>query len=263
MRSSLFMGSGFSKLLLLARSRKIKKTLIVLQVWIPWRICIFRSTNATPTETSFYFSYVDYYHGPRHLLINHYRYCGLGVGQGRGWQAKAYLLYQPHSPRHGNVILIIAECISPFGLCSQKVEALFRGSHYYAAHKPPLKDILQRPEHSSRLKKWCIELSGQNINYDPHKVIKGQAIANFKAEVTPNDMAVVSNGHPPVEPSQPERDMYVNKASKASAPGGRVNLRGPLGMEYELGVTFQFSVTNNVVEYETLKAGLKMAGRSA
>lgn len=46
--------------------------------------------------------------------------------------------------------------------------------------------------------------------------------------------------------------MYVDGASKASALGGGVCLRGPLGMEYELRVQFQCLVTNNVVEYEAL-----------
>ncbi|XP_024172315.1 uncharacterized protein LOC112178393 [Rosa chinensis] len=47
-----------------------------------------------------------------------------------------------------------------------------------------LSKLIENPEHSGRLNKWAIELSEFNIEYKPCTAIKGQAVADFNAELT-------------------------------------------------------------------------------
>ena len=50
--------------------------------------------------------------------------------------------------------------------------------------------ILQRPELSSRLTKWAVELSEFDIQYSPNAAYKGQAVAYFVAEFIEPDVEV-------------------------------------------------------------------------
>ena len=44
--------------------------------------------------------------------------------------------------------------------------------------------MLQKPEASGRLLKWNIELSQFDLNFQPRRSIRGQALADFIAEFT-------------------------------------------------------------------------------
>lgn len=116
-------------------------------------------------------------------------------------------------------------------------------------------------EHSGRLVKWCIELNGYNITYEPRKAIKGQFLADLITEFSVTNLLPSPDRQPSIQlPLAPSRvGMYVDEASKASAPARGVNLRALLGIEFELKVQFQFPFTNNVPEYEALATGLKRA----
>lgn len=56
-----------------------------------------------------------------------------------------------------------------------------------------LKAILNRPETSGRLVKWLIEIREFDIEYHPRGVIKGQAIADFIAEYTYDQIVELEN----------------------------------------------------------------------
>ena len=48
----------------------------------------------------------------------------------------------------------------------------------------PLRHVLQKPEASSRLLKWAIELGQFDVYFFPRMAIKGQVLADFMAEFT-------------------------------------------------------------------------------
>lgn len=56
--------------------------------------------------------------------------------------------------------------------------------------------------------------------------------------------------------------MYVDSASDTKHPGEKIHLQGPHRMLTDQRFTFQFLVTNNVVQYEALVSGLKMATKA-
>ncbi|CAL8094090.1 unnamed protein product [Prunus armeniaca] len=63
---------------------------------------------------------------------------------------------------------------------------------YFQAHETtiltnqPLWQVLQKPEASSRLIKWAIELGEFDIQFRPRPAEKGQAVADFISELTPS-----------------------------------------------------------------------------
>lgn len=69
---------------------------------------------------------------------------------------------------------------------------------YFQAHKIvvltnfPLRQVFQKPETLGRLMKWALELSKYDINFEPRTSLKGQVMADFVAELTPNQDTVNS-----------------------------------------------------------------------
>ncbi|XP_050386257.1 uncharacterized protein LOC126802648 [Argentina anserina] len=145
------------------------------------------------------------------------------------------------------------------------IVAARRLRHYFQAHSihvltnQPLKQVLQNPEHSGRLSKWAIELTEFDIEYRPRPAIKGQAVADFIAEMIPRDTAEVEpdNVINPVSISPWNLHVYGSSCAKSSGAG--IILSGPGGLELEYALKFNFAASNNVAEYEALIAGLQLA----
>jgi len=61
---------------------------------------------------------------------------------------------------------------------------------YFEAHKilvltdQPLRNVIQKLDASGRLLKWDVELSCYDLDFEPWRAIKAQALANFLAEST-------------------------------------------------------------------------------
>ena len=70
------------------------------------------------------------------------------------------------------------------------IQAARRLNPYFLAHHiclrtdQPLRQVLSRPEASGRLTKWAIELGEYDLSYEPRTAIKAQALADFLAELT-------------------------------------------------------------------------------
>ena len=49
----------------------------------------------------------------------------------------------------------------------------------------PMKTIMRKAEFTSRMVKWAVHLSGFDVQYEPQKSIKSQALADFVADFSP------------------------------------------------------------------------------
>ncbi|KAI0531031.1 hypothetical protein KFK09_000580 [Dendrobium nobile] len=95
-----------------------------------------------------------------------------------------------------------------------------------------LRNILQKPEASSRLIKWYVELGEFDIHYLPRPDIKSQALTNFVVECTIS----ISGNQPSVSPSPPSWTLYVDGASRVSSIGPGVLLISPRQVAFEYGL---------------------------
>ncbi|XP_058079759.1 uncharacterized protein LOC131227958 [Magnolia sinica] len=103
----------------------------------------------------------------------------------------------------------------------------------------PLKQVLQRPEVSGRLTKWAIELGKFDVQFHPRITIKGQAVANFIAELTIPSAEEIKAG---VETTPP---VPLSDQKSMSEPGW-------------YAIRLGFKASNNEAEYEALLAGLRL-----
>lgn len=140
-----------------------------------------------------------------------------------------------------------------FGLAllkaSQKLKAYFAAHRIVVYTDQPIKDSLTRLESSGRMLKWAIWLNGYDINYEPRRAIKGQALADFIVELT--------------KPPQQEGltnvwKLLVDGSATQDGCGAGIQCRSPEGDIYEYAMKFNFQTTNNEAEYEALIAGIKM-----
>nr|XP_021851941.1 uncharacterized protein LOC110791498 [Spinacia oleracea] len=137
--------------------------------------------------------------------------------------------------------------------------ALFMASKklrpYFLAHKlvvytdQPLKQPLPKLDAAGRMLKWAIELNAFDISYEPRKAIKGQAFADFIAEMT----------RPNFEKNVATRwTVYVDGSSTQNGCGAGIICQSPEGDKYEYATRFNFQTSNNEADYEALLAGIKM-----
>ncbi|KAK0607913.1 hypothetical protein LWI29_022541 [Acer saccharum] len=134
---------------------------------------------------------------------------------------------------------------------------------YFQAHKIrvytncPLKLILQKPEVSSRLTKWAIELSEFDVEYLPRTAVKGQVVADFVVEFTKPNMEVARMM---VEQTKKTFRWQLRIDGSLNMHGSRagVVVSTPEGDSVECALRFDFKATNNQAEYEALIAGLRV-----
>ncbi|XP_042939501.1 uncharacterized protein LOC122274533 [Carya illinoinensis] len=132
---------------------------------------------------------------------------------------------------------------------------------YFQAHavkvltEAPLAKILRKPDCTGRLIGWSIKLSEFDIEYEPRKAIKGQAMVDFVAEFLgfPQEEVIAPTGKPWV--------LFIDGSSCRTGGGMGIHLLSPDGQEQYYMVTLAFKVTNNEVEYEALLAGLSVAAQ--
>lgn len=126
---------------------------------------------------------------------------------------------------------------------------------YFAAHKiviytdQPIKQPLTKLESSGRMLKWVIALNGFNLEFEPRKAIKGQALADFIVEMT---------RPPPVETSSDIWTLFVDGSSTQNGCGAGILFKSPEGDIFEYAMRFKFQTSNNEAEYEALVAGIRM-----
>jgi hypothetical protein len=130
--------------------------------------------------------------------------------------------------------------------------------HVFDAHpitvvsKYPLGEVIQNPEAEGRIAKWALELMGHNISYAPRSAIKSQALADFVAEWTEIQT-------PPAPIEHETWTMYFNGSVMKKGAGVGLVFISPLGVRMEYMVRLHFPISNNVVEYEALINGPRIA----
>ncbi|GJZ90992.1 reverse transcriptase domain-containing protein [Tanacetum coccineum] len=100
-----------------------------------------------------------------------------------------------------------------------------------------------------------VTLGEHNITYRPRTSVKGQILADFLVEKpyeSPSDT-------PMVEVPQEPYTLFTDRSSCIDGSSVGLVLTSPEGTEFTYALRFQFTASNNEVEYEALIAGLRIA----
>jgi ribonuclease HI len=116
----------------------------------------------------------------------------------------------------------------------------------------PLGEIIQCREASGRIAKWAVELMGETLSFAPRRAIKSQVLADFLVEWTDTQL--------PTAPIQAELwTMYFDGSLMKTGAGAGLLFVSPLGEHVRYVVRLHFPASYNMVEYEALVNGLRIA----
>nr|GEV92560.1 reverse transcriptase domain-containing protein [Tanacetum cinerariifolium] len=112
---------------------------------------------------------------------------------------------------------------------------------------------------TGRLLKWRFKLGEHDIQYRPKTSVKGQIMSDFIVECPEDDTP---------DTSMKDREelpdpciLFTDGSSCIDGSGVGLIITNSKGMEFTYALRFRFNTTNNEAEYETLIAGLRVAGQ--
>jgi hypothetical protein len=130
--------------------------------------------------------------------------------------------------------------------------------HYFEAHPVtavssfPLGEIIRNPDAAGRIAKWSVELMCETLAYTPRKVIKYQILTDFVAEWTDTQL-------PPLQIQAECWTLYFDGLVMKTRAGAGLLFVSPLGEHMRYVIHLHFLASNNIVEYEALLCGLRIA----
>ncbi|XP_073049605.1 uncharacterized protein [Primulina eburnea] len=131
-------------------------------------------------------------------------------------------------------------------ITARKLRPYFLSHPITVLTNTPLGRIMTQPEISGRLVKWNVELGEYDIEYQPRKAIKAQALSNFITEIIVPDIRGIWR-------------IFVDGASGKDGSGVGVLLISPTEKKIQLAVRLDFRASNNEAEYEAVIIGIKAA----
>ncbi|XP_022854655.1 uncharacterized protein LOC111375964 [Olea europaea var. sylvestris] len=160
-------------------------------------------------------------------------------------------------PEPGDTLYTLAEQLAlALIVASRKLRQYFQSHPIIVLTNQPLKHILQKPDVSGRLLRWAIELGEFDIEFKPHPSIKGQALADFIAELTPRPRGPDSSSSLSIT----AWEIFVDGASNSSSSGTGVIIISPgMLINIQCALRFEFEATNNEVEYEAVIIAMELA----
>jgi hypothetical protein len=112
--------------------------------------------------------------------------------------------------------------------------------------------ILQSKEATGRIAQWAMEIGQYDVEFVPRWAIKSQALTDFITEWTDLDVRGIGD-------LSDHWVMYFNGLYTLKGVGDGVVLIPPEGDMLKYTIQIEFSVTNNITEYEGLVTGLRLA----
>ena len=133
----------------------------------------------------------------------------------------------------------------------------------------PIKYIFEKPALLGKISRWQMLLSEFDIVFVTRKAIKGQAIANYLADLPLNDPKLSESLFLDedvmtlkLEPDSVETwrwKLYFDGATNFTENGVGAVLVSPKGQQIPISVKLNFDCTNNITKYEACIVGLQVA----
>ena len=141
-------------------------------------------------------------------------------------------------------------------MASRKLKPYLQAHQIKVLTRQPLRKVIERRVHSSRMTDWVDQLADFGLEYVPGRAIKAQALPDLITECTT----------PPPVGEKEESELLVDGSSTKSMMWSQAVLKPPVGDKMEYAIKFEFLGSNNEVEYEALISGLQlciMAGQQS
>lgn len=134
---------------------------------------------------------------------------------------------------------------------------------YFQAHPitvltmVPLRQVIHKLDLTGRMRKWVLELSEYEIDFQPWRIVQAQAIADFVLE---NTLLTAMEPETKAHELDPKRAwvLYVNSSVGQQHQGVGFVLQSPKNRDFTCALKYAFIVSNNEWEYEALIGGLRM-----
>ncbi|XP_049382666.1 uncharacterized protein LOC125846990 [Solanum stenotomum] len=154
-------------------------------------------------------------------------------------------------------------------LCLALVFSIRKMKNYFQAHvvclisrANPIRFVISKLVLSDRLARWFLQFQQFEIVYIPHKVVKGQALADFLADhPIPNDWELTDekpNDDAMSIEIQPPWKMYFDGATHRGGVGVGIVFITSQEEILPFSFTLKKCCSNNVVEYQALILGLEI-----
>ena len=130
-------------------------------------------------------------------------------------------------------------------VAARKLRPYFQAFLVSVITNQPLRQTLHKPNASSQLVKWAIELSEFDISYKPQAAIKAQAIADFLAEFTEPEVGLDQLSTTADNDEDRVWQVLVDGSLVEQGARAEIVLKGPKGEEISYVVRLEFTATNN------------------
>jgi hypothetical protein len=140
-------------------------------------------------------------------------------------------------------------CLCLFFTCTKLWHILLFVEIIVICKSDIIEHMLSAPVLKGPLEKWMFVLSEFDIQYQPSKVIKGQALADLIAERINTNIATLSVR---------AWAMYFDGLACEDGCGIGILLVSPRGVTYSFSIRLPAPCTNNLAEYEVVRKGMEL-----
>jgi hypothetical protein len=138
-------------------------------------------------------------------------------------------------------------CLYLFFTCTKLRHILLFAEIIIICKSDIIKHMLLAPVLTGRLMKWMFALLEFDIQYQPAKAVKGQALIDLIAERINTNVATLSVR---------AWAMYFDGSACEDGCGVGILLVSPRGVTYSFSIRLSAPCTNNLVEYEAVRRGM-------
>jgi hypothetical protein len=140
-------------------------------------------------------------------------------------------------------------CLYLFFTCTKLRHILLFAEIILIYKSDVIKLMLSAPVLKGRLEKWMFALSEFDIQYQPMKAVKGQALVDLITEIINTNVTTLSVR---------AWVMYFDGSACEDRCGIGILLVSPQGVTYSFSIRLPAPCTNNVAEYEAVHRGMEL-----
>jgi hypothetical protein len=140
-------------------------------------------------------------------------------------------------------------CLYLFFTCTKLRHILLFAEIIIICKSDVIKLMLSAPVLKGRLEKWMFALSEFDIQYQPMKAVKGQALVDLITEIINTNVTTLFVR---------AWAMYFDRSACEDRCGIGILLVSPQGVTYSFSIRLPAPCTNNVAEYEAVHRGMEL-----